>query len=425
MYPGIPRTNARDPGTRGGQQGFVFVISLMFLAAIGLLGVSAVFLTTTDTKIAGNYRESRRAYYQAEAGANYALFMMEQGLKADPPTFSLPANVGDTVSLAAFTPPSGFSFSFPGGLTKTTPTIYTFTSLGTAGNNAKATIEASFTVMGKRPFDCGIFGDSGVTLSGNGYTDSYNSNNGPWTWASHNTNGDVGTNATSSGAISLKGNADVYGDAVVGPGGNPSTGVTLSGNAELHGQKLAASEAKDMTPEPDPGGGTPETLSLSGNSTKIFNAGTYRLPKIKISGNSKAYINGDVTFYVDGKTSISGNGRLIINPGASLRIYASGKVTISGNGIVNNTALPANLLIFGTSTCTSVSVSGNGDLYGAVYAPKASVSVTGNGDIYGSVVGKTVKISGNGNVHYDEALGAIETQTAASDLKLVSSKPGI
>jgi len=400
------------------ERGVALVISLMFLGILGMLGSTAVVLTTTDMQIGANYKASSQAFYDADAGINFAIGIMEAGLKASPQTFSLPTTVGGTSPLAN-TVPSGFSFSIS-DVTMLETNAYSFTSTGSGPNNAQAVIIATFSVGGL--FNYGIFGDLGVTLSGNGKTDSYDSSVGPYTWATHNTEGDVGTNATGAGAIALSGNAKVYGDAQVGVGGNPSTAITTSGNAAIvpPGQKLAADEPKDMTPLTLPGGGTSmPAWNISGNDSDTLSSGTYRLPGISISGNGKGYISGDVTLYVTGNISISGNGRLSILAGGSLTIYVSGTVSISGNGITNNTALPENLQIYGTSTCTNVSISGNGNIYGAIHAPAAAVSVTGNGDIYGSIIGSTVTISGNGNVHYDEAL---QNVGPSSDLKLLSWK---
>ena len=406
------------------EKGMVLPLGLMFLAIIALLGTTAVIVTTTDLKIGSNYKSSVQAFYDAEAGVNYAIAKMESGLKDD--SFSLPTVIGNpddpndpnSVSLGGFATPSGFFFTFnEPGVSNIATKRYTFTCTGNGPNNAKTVIKADFSPSGL--FNYGIFGDFGVTLSGNGKTDSYNSSVGPYTWATHNTEGDVGTNSTNAGAISLSGNAKVYGDAQVGVGGDPDTGVTTSGNAVVNGQKQAADELKDMSPMTDPGGGASETLSLSGNNSKTLGSGTYRLPEISISGNAHGDISGDVTLYVTGNISISGNGRLNILPGGSLTIYVSGTVSISGNGITNSTALPEDLVIYGTSTCTNVSISGNGDIYGAIHAPAADVSVTGNGDIYGSIIGSTMTISGNGNLHYDEALENVGT---SSDLKLLSWK---
>ncbi len=50
-------------------------------------------------------------------------------------------------------------------------------------------------------------------------------------------------------------------------------------------------------------------------------------------------------------------------------------------------------------------LTGNGNSYGAIYAPAAAITVSGNGGVYGALTGITVNFSGNGGLHYDEALG--------------------
>lgn len=395
------------------EQGFVLVVALCFVAAMAVLGATATVLTTTDMKIGSNYRESRRAYYNAEAGVQFAMGQILAGLRASPATFALPTGVGTSATLTGseFTPPGQFAFSLPDpGLTRVAANRYQFTCIGTGDENATYTMQATFGVNRNHPFDYGIFGDQGVTLSGNGYSDSYNSTQGPYAGEGNGTNGDVGTNATSAGAISVGANAIVYGDAQVGPGGDPNTAITTNAHGEILGNRNVATDLKDMTPEPDPGGGTAATLSISGNTTQNIGAGSYRIPSLSISGNADAHITGNVTLYVTGNMSISGNGCLYVDPGASLTIYVAGTVLISGNGISNQTNLPGNAKIFGGATCNSVQITGNGNLYASIYAPVAPITVTGNGDVYGSLVGRTIGITGNGNVHYDEALGVWESQ---------------
>jgi len=110
--------------------------------------------------------------------------------------------------------------------------------------------------------------------------------------------------------------------------------------------------------------------------------------------------------------SITGNGQLVIN--GAVKIYVTGNIDVGGNGVATANNLPTNLLLYGTvdpnnsaNKCTSVSIHGNGDLYGAVYAPEADIQTSGNAAVYGSLTGKSVKINGNGGFHYDEALGDI------------------
>ena len=50
------------------ENGAVLVIALMFMAILGLLGTTAVVMTTTDMQIGANYKTNAQAFYIAEAG---------------------------------------------------------------------------------------------------------------------------------------------------------------------------------------------------------------------------------------------------------------------------------------------------------------------------------------------------------------------
>lgn len=61
------------------EKGFVLPVAFIFLVVLGLLGTTAVVVTTTDIKIGGNYKTSEQAFYAAEAGVDEA----RARLKAD------------------------------------------------------------------------------------------------------------------------------------------------------------------------------------------------------------------------------------------------------------------------------------------------------------------------------------------------------
>jgi hypothetical protein len=258
---------------------------------------------------------------------------------------------------------------------------------------ADHTISASFTTN-----TC-LFGDTGISISGGYIIDSYDSSKGPYSGA-HGQNGPVGTNSTSRGAIIMSGNAVIYGDAWVGPGGDPSRVILMSGGAAIYGTKSALTAARDMAPLTDPGGSTPARFT---NGT-ILTSGSYRISSINLSGRAMGTIDGDVTLYVTGSISLSGSSKIIILPGSSLKVYVGRSMNISGGGIVNQTLDPHALTIYGTATCTSVSYSGSSALYGSIYAPKANIALSGSSNIYGSAVGKRVTMSGGSAVHCDESL---------------------
>jgi hypothetical protein len=267
---------------------------------------------------------------------------------------------------------------------------YTFTNVV-----ANHTISASFT----RNF--GVFGATGVMVSA-GYVDSYDSSKGSYSGA-HGPNGSIGTNSIANGAINLSGGALIYGDALVGPGGNPTKAITTSGGAVIYGSEGALSSAKSMTPMTDPGGGT--STSFTNGST--LTSGTYRVSSINLSGSGVGTINGNVTLYVTGNMTVSGSAQIVVSQGSSLTVYVSGSISVSGGGIVNKNLNAHNLTIYGTSTCTTASYSGSSAFYGVIYTPKASTSISGGGGIYGSIIGGSITISGGAAVHYDESLGNI------------------
>jgi hypothetical protein len=390
------------------EKGIVLVAAIGLVAILALFGTVAVITTSTEIIISKNHKTSVQANYAAEAGYSHLI-----GAYLNNTNYFLAKDTATTIGLPATEPGAP---NFGNNLTYWFPSItydsndppqhVDVVSQGKAwGTNSVEKIQVRITPISSSPFEYGIFTNGDINISGNGVTNSYDSSIDP-SASTLLSNGDVGTNNTGAGTIALSANAVINGDAEVGPGGNPATDITTSGNAEINGNTGVAGSPKDMTPMTDPGGGTPETLNLSDFDIKTISSGIYRLPNISISGIATGIISGDVTLYVDGNTSISQIGKLVILPGASLTIYASGDASVGGNGIVNLNAAPRpeDCVVFGTSSCTSVTISGNGDLYAAIYAPAATTTVSGNGDIYGSLVGDAVTITGNGAILFDESL---------------------
>ena len=231
------------------------------------------------------------------------------------------------------------------------------------------------TNLDDQPFSYAVCANDKVNLIefvGNSYTDSYNSDIGPYSVSRTNSGGNIRSNSS----IRLTGNVLINGNATPGPGGT----VDLSGNAKVTGSTAPASSfvyfppIKDLTAS--------ETLSISGNNSITLNTGTYYYNAVNITGNGTLYINGKV------------------------EIYCLGDFIAGGNGIVNNDGIASgvstNLSIFVKGN--NAEIIGNGKFYGTIYAPNATVKVTGNGDLYGSIVGRRVEVSGNAGIHWDQAL---------------------
>jgi hypothetical protein len=128
--------------------------------------------------------------------------------------------------------------------------------------------------------------------------------------------------------------------------------------------------------------------------------------------------------------STSGNGQISLIPGSNgqyglVRFFVLGNsssnaVQISGNGVVNGSSIPGNFQIW-YSGSQNIQLSGNGSLFGTVYAPKANISISGNGAIYGAIVGYTISDSGNGNIHFDQSLSNPTNQWASYSTQTLGS----
>ncbi|HAV14344.1 MAG TPA: hypothetical protein DCX06_12755 [Opitutae bacterium] len=162
-------------------------------------------------------------------------------------------------------------------------------------------------------------------------------------------------------------------------------------------------------------------LSLSGGIFLMDDNTGYAVP-VGDLGRRDTYAGGSIT--ADMFNALSATERAALtswNGDSAATIYTADDVTIAGNGVSNPSGLPENFKVFGTAADSysgddevasqTIKISGNGELYSAVYAPNADVEVKGGGragEVMGGVVGFTATMTGNGNFHYDEALASIQ-----------------
>lgn len=238
------------------------------------------------------------------------------------------------------------------------------------------------------PFGHAAHAAGNVNLIGNVVTDSYNSDHGAYNVGGNRyQNGHVSSDATAANTITLDPNVVVNGDVLAGPAAVVAAAVNNQGT--VTGTIGTQSAAWNMPLSTIPAGVTNSgALSIAGNRTVTLTEGTYWFSSISVTGNGRLNVSGAV------------------------KIYVTGDVNIGGNGVTTANNKPPNLLLYGTvdptnsaNKSTSVSIVGNGNFFGAVYAPHAAIQVVGNGAVYGALTGASVQINGNAGLHYDEALG--------------------
>ena len=380
------------------KKAIALILSIIVLITLASISVPILSRSVTESNFVRRYVSSVKSFWISEAGVQRAI----RDLNNDPALSSW----GDDDSDGN----PDITFHLNGGVCRVevkrgSNPIVDSTGYITGITGASRSVKAKLAPEASHPFSYAGFGRNSLTMMGNCKTDSYDSSEGPYGGSNRGSDGDVGTNGTSAGAIFLGGNAKVNGDAVTGPGGT----VRTVGNAKVNGSIDDTSDENMSSVEVPsnltslPSGGN---YTVMGNDSVTMSKGDYKFSSIRVLGNAKLTLQGPMNIYLTDLSSffIGGNGKVIVN--GQVNIYADGKLVIGGNGVVNNANLPKDFMVYSTYTGSKngVVVTGNSNLYGVVYAPDTEVKVTGNGDIFGAIVGSKVVLNGNGDVHYDEAL---------------------
>ena len=364
MAGSVVRSRPRLPRT--GEGGYVLISLYAILALLTGYGAALVTHAATELQSAQRSQASLQAMYAAEGGVDQAIVQLR----------SNPNWAGGSGALGATTTYAVAVQSLGGNRQRLTVQGSSPLFQGTVSRSVEAIVQTTPASL----FPGAMFGNQSVEISGNALTDSYDSSLGPYGPGTAGTAGDVGTNAVASGSVNLSGNAKVKGNATVGVGGNPSAVIRVTGNATITGTRSSASTPTAMPPVTIPGGLTNRgTLQVNGNSTVTLPGGTYWYNQITINGNGQLAFTGPTTLYLSGQLKIDGNG-----------------MATAGNR-------PPNLVIY-VAGHDEMEITGNGVLYGAVYAPQSEAEIKGNGRLFGAMIGREAVSKGNGAVHYDQAL---------------------
>lgn len=135
----------------------------------------------------------------------------------------------------------------------------------------------------------------------------------------------------------------------------------------------------------------------------VLTDGNYQLPT-GLSGS--VLVLGDANINVSSSCNLTG---LTIEWGKHLNFYSSApSVSLSGNNTANSDGTADSFAFWGTTNCTSITLSGNAGFTGTIYAPSADFTMNGGGnntiDFIGASITKTARLNGHFNFHYDEAL---------------------
>ncbi len=258
-----------------------------------------------------------------------------------------------------------------------------------------------------------LFATEGLTLHNSAKIDWYN-------YRSTEAPLKVGTNSTDAAAIVLYNSACINGDVAVGAGGNPDDVIERKNSARYTGWAYAQSANHETPAASVPAylAAGPRGSQIDSNRT-ITTSGKYT--SINLGNSEKVIINGDVELYVTGNVSLGNSAEIQVNEGSSLVLYVDGNVTGNNSSKFNNrTRDPRCLKLYGSSTCSSISLKNSGDMYAIVYAPTAELTLNNSATIWGSVTSRSCALKNSAAVYYDASLRAHQDPAFTGSLRLSS-----
>jgi len=370
----------------------VLVTSLLILAVLVAIGTTIAMQTSTDIKISSNYKTSRQAFYDADAGVQYAIAK----IKADS-TFTLPS-AGSSVPLTYATP-AGFSFTLSTLSKNAGSNTYSFTSTGNGSNNAQAAITATFGRDSAINF--AAFGDQKMDTKNGGSTQSYDSSsldptkNDPSSPSYVSTHeADVGSNdwlVTHNGA-SIDGSG-VFGEQDDGSAttNDIHSGTTFYGTAGVTVGRV----------DPDP---------LGVNSGGEYDPFTYATSNDNASAGVGTTIStkGSITltagdYYFTSITLKNGADLTIDTSAGPVNIFLTGGIDFKNGSTIDVTGSPTDFSIYSNST-SKIDFKHSSEFEGFVYAPFADIDIKNSASVYGAIWGSSVDIKNSGTLYYDTAL---------------------
>lgn len=407
------------------EKGAVLVTGIMFLAVLSLIGTTAYLSTSNELKTSRNFRLSKMAFYDAEAGAEFALAKIEGYLEADT-GLTLPTTTGGTTSLPDVAP-TGFSFTLSPITSVSDDDSWSLTSTGdTLGSSSQ--IGLLFYRVTEPAFNHAAWGNGGVIMMNNSSVFSYDSSssdpcvNNP---SPSNTcyvstgQADIGSNTT----VNLSGVPYVDGEIYLGNDGAGNQATCTGCSA---GQGVVVPRV-----DPDPLGintscsagsncYNPVSYSSTNNNAAIggitsINLGTGATMTLcpKAGGGETNYYFTSITLGQSAvlKVDTLGTSGSCGGVAGKINIFLNNTTTVKplsmGNGadIQVTSQKPVDFSLYSNATSSQIlEMKNSSAFYGSIYAPNANVDLKNEMVLYGSLRASTITNFNSSKIYYDTAL---------------------
>lgn len=382
------------------KSGAVMLTVMVLFGMMMLLTIAAFVVSSTDVRMAGMYKQSQEAFFDAEAGLQVAKNVIDQALEDGSLVLD---SATETVNIPA---PSDFHFKTITTLTRlANSNAYYLTVTGTAAN-AETVLEAAFERVNLLA-DIGIFGDDDVQIQPHAGIYSYRSANNPNPSSSSDSTGEVGVGSNES--IGLKTSTELDGSVLLG---QDDSGADASYSSVPSGVPIVSMGYQvDTDPLGALGGEVENAALFFSNASNNNNAdavppivgneidgsiylppGNFYVEDVRIGTHDVLDIGGTpdnpVTIYFEGANS---SDEFRIQPNSDM-VFSAGD------------AVPTAFRLF-MVTDNDIRIQPNLDFCGMIYAPYADDVRLQPGDGFRGIIwANSIRIQPGGDIWIDVSL---------------------
>ncbi len=372
------------------KRGMAMPMALLVMILLIILGMGLLALGHQSQLQAIRATREIAARIAADSGIAKAIYQMNQQIKVKPwNDSSLPAE--DDQSLPNFD--GVFSYTVTGNTTDG----YTIRSVGTF-NGVQKTIEVVLRLQS--PFgEFALFTNGDIEMKAGSDFNWYNND-------ADDESFQIGTNSIESGAVALKNDSSLFGDIVVGVGGDPSVvvndqGANITGDLGSLSQKFILDSVT-----------VPAWLAAMGSSGTIDNDATIsssgKYSEINLGNSEEIDIEGDVVLYVTGDVLLGNDAEITVKEDSSLTLYIGGSLIGDyGSSFNNETEIPRNFQILGLDSSSDMRFKNSSEFFGVIYAPLATVQFDNSAAAYGAVICDEFEQKNSAAFNYDASLREI------------------
>jgi len=363
----------------------IVTASILFIIGVGLLTIS--FSRRLYSIRSNQQLEARCA---ADYGITKAVYAMNLWLNDS--TSPLPAETEVTI------PGSDSKYSY------TVSKVGAVYKVQATGKSASISKILACDLRLKSAYEYAILTKNNLDIGSASKVDCIGCNNRPLKIGTTN-------NPNSNAVITLKPNAVVDGDILLGQGGIPSLVV---GPGATYNNIYAVATDYDL-PLPT----VPDYLLNAEDKGAINNPAspltTGKYSSLTLGSNKIANVtdpNG-VALYITGHIILNTDSKIIVDVNSNLTIYLAGSLEgKNGCGFTNDTNDSTKLTIYGLGT-GAINIKNSDEFYGTIYAPNADVYIYNGVKVQGSVIANDYKQDNNAKFTYDAALRTVTDTTLA------------